>query len=136
MGNTRLIIRRQGMYAGIPDFSGMRGNPAVARIVAKQLFSDMANNWLKGTLQTGQNVRENPCRIDSMAGNLTPVVSRQNFPGFRRTSPLSGIPIKCYMDVALRPREARGDYREVGGWAVILGTMQSWRTTTLQRTYK
>lgn len=78
----------QGFQAGTPDFSGKLAKPVLVRVVAKQLFYGTGTPLAEIPGLHSQNMRDKPCRIVSAAGNFACDLFRQNFRGFRLTTPL------------------------------------------------
>lgn len=77
-----------GFQAGTPDFSGKLAKPVLVRVVAKQLFYGTGTPLAEIPGLHSQNMRDKPCRIVSAAGNFACDLFRQNFRGFRLTTPL------------------------------------------------
>ena len=76
-----------GFQAGTPDFSGKLAKPVLVRVVAKQLFYGTGTPLAEIPGLHSQNMRDKPCRIVSAAGNFACDLFRQNFRGFRLTTP-------------------------------------------------
>lgn len=77
-----------GFQAGTPDFSGKLAKPVLVRVVAKQLFYGTGTPLAEIPGLHSQNMRDKPCRIVSAAGNFACDLFRQNFRGFRLTTPI------------------------------------------------
>ena len=77
-----------GFQAGTPDFSGKLAKPVLVRVVAKQLFYGTGTPLAEIPGLHSQNMRDKPCRIVSAAGNFACDLFRQNFRGFRLTTPV------------------------------------------------
>lgn len=82
------IGRYLGFQAGTPDFSGKLAKPVLVRVVAKQLFYGTGTPLAEIPGLHSQNMRDKPCRIVSAAGNFACDLFRQNFRGFRLTTPI------------------------------------------------
>ena len=80
----------KGFQAGTPDFSGKLAKPVLVRVVAKQLFYGTGTPLAEIPGLHSQNMRDKPCRIVSAAGNFACDLFRQNFRGFRLTTPTGG----------------------------------------------
>jgi hypothetical protein len=78
---------KSGFQAGTPDFSGKLAKPVLVRVVAKQLFYGTGTPLAEIPGLHSQNMRDKPCRIVSAAGNFACDLFRQNFRGFRLTTP-------------------------------------------------
>ena len=80
-----------GFQAGTPDFSGKLAKPVLVRVVAKQLFYGTGTPLAEIPGLHSQNMRDKPCRIVSAAGNFACDLFRQNFRGFRLTTPFGKL---------------------------------------------
>ena len=87
-GVPALLSFSLGFQAGTPDFSGKLAKPVLVRVVAKQLFYGTGTPLAEIPGLHSQNMRDKPCRIVSAAGNFACDLFRQNFRGFRLTTPL------------------------------------------------
>lgn len=83
-------LSNMGFQAGTPDFSGKLAKPVLVRVVAKQLFYGTGTPLAEIPGLHSQNMRDKPCRIVSAAGNFACDLFRQNFRGFRLTTPCPG----------------------------------------------
>ena len=84
---ARVGANELGFQAGTPDFSGKLAKPVLVRVVAKQLFYGTGTPLAEIPGLHSQNMRDKPCRIVSAAGNFACDLFRQNFRGFRLTTP-------------------------------------------------
>ena len=78
------------MYAETPEISGIRAKSAMARVDAKHMFSDVADDLPQALLLTRQNVYGKPCRIGVEAGNLVLQMVSTEFSGVPAYTPKQG----------------------------------------------